>query len=68
MELLALLSNNDDLIIPDVKNALKQYTVYPLKTLEELEELYSNIPLNLFLIDSISHKLSSLGDFLNKMD
>ncbi|MBI4682910.1 MAG: GAF domain-containing protein [Nitrospirae bacterium] len=68
MELLALLSNNDELIIPDVKNTLKQYTVYPLKTLEELEELYSNIPLNLFLIDTLSHKLSSLGDFLNKLD
>ncbi len=68
MELLALLSNSDDLIIPNVKHVLKQYTVYPLKTLEEVEELYCNIPLNLFLIDTQSHKLSSLDEFLNKLD
>ncbi len=68
MELLALLSDSDDVIIPNVKKALTQFTVYPLKTLEELEELYSNIPLNLVLIDSDSHKLNSLTDFLNKLD
>jgi nitrogen-specific signal transduction histidine kinase len=68
MELLALLSNSDDVIIPDVKKALHHFTVYPLKTLEELEELYSNIPLNLILIDSDFHKLYSLMDFLSKLD
>lgn len=68
MKLLALLSNRDDIIIPDVKSALKRYTVYPLKTFEELEDLYSNIPLNLLLIDTTSHKLSSMSDFLNKLD
>jgi nitrogen-specific signal transduction histidine kinase len=68
MELLALLSDSDDVIIPNVKKALQQFTVYPLKTLEELEELYSNIPLNLVLIDSDSHKLFSLRNFLNKLD
>ncbi|HDH05569.1 MAG TPA: GAF domain-containing protein [Nitrospirae bacterium] len=68
MELIALLSNSDDLIIPDVKDALRKYTVYPLKTLEELEDLYGNIPLNLFLIDTTSQRLSYLGDFLNKLD
>jgi PAS domain S-box-containing protein len=68
MELLALLSDSDDVIIPNVKKALQQFTVYPLKTIEELEELYSNIPLNLILIDSDSHKLHSLRDFLNKLD
>ena len=68
MELLALLSNSDDIIIPNVKKALQQFTVYPLKTLEELEELYSNIPLNLILIDSDSHNLYSLRDFLSKLD
>jgi len=68
MKLLALLSNRDDSIIPDVKSALRQYTVYPLKTIEELEDLYSNIPLNLLLIDTTSHKLSSMGDFLDKLD
>ncbi len=68
MELLALLSSRDDVVIPDVKGALRKYTVYPLKTMEELEDLYSNIPLNLLLIDTTSHKLSAIGDFLNKLD
>jgi nitrogen-specific signal transduction histidine kinase len=68
VKLLALLSNRDDNIIPDVKSALRQYTVYPLKTMGELEDLYSNIPLHLLLIDTTSHKLSSMGDFLDKLD
>ncbi len=68
MELLALLSNRDDVIIPEVKKALNGYTVYPLKTLEELEDLYSNIPINLILIDTFSHKLSSLSNFLSKLN
>jgi nitrogen-specific signal transduction histidine kinase len=68
MELLALLSNSDDLVIPTVKEVLKKYTVYPLKTLDELEDLYSNIPLNLFLIDTTSHRLSTLEDFLKRLD
>lgn len=68
MELLALLSSRDDVVIPGVKGALKQYTVYPLKTLEELEDLYSNIPLNLLLLDISSHKLSALTDFLERLD
>lgn len=68
MELLALLSDSDDVIIPNVKKALHQFTVYPLKTLEELEDLYSNIPLNLVIIDSDSHKLHSLTGFLDKLD
>lgn len=68
MEILALLSNRDDVVISQVKGALKQYTVYPLKTMDELEDLYSNIPLNLLLIDTLSHRLSTLGDFLNKLD
>lgn len=68
MELLALLSDSDDVIIPNVKKALKQFTVYPLKTLEELEELYGNLPLNLVLVDTDSHKLHILRGFLNKLD
>jgi len=68
MELLALLSNRDDVVISDVKKALSKYTVYPLKTIEELEELYSNIPLNLLIIDTVSHRLSSLGSFLERLD
>ena len=68
MELLALLSNRDDVIIPDVKSALRKYTVYPLKTIEELEDLYGNIPLNLLVLDTVSHRLSFLEKFLRKLD
>lgn len=68
MNLLALLSNRDDVIIPEVKEALKRYTVYPLKTLEEFEDLHINIPINLLLIDTVSHNLSQLEDLLNKID
>lgn len=68
MELLALLSNRDDITIPGVKSALQKYTVYPLKTVEELEDLYGNIPLNLFIIDTVSYRLSFLEKFLRKID
>ncbi len=67
MEILALLSNRDE-IIDEVKSILGKYTIYPLRTIEELEDLYSNIPLNLLLIDSLSHKLSDLEDFLGRLD
>lgn len=68
MELLALLSSSDDQIIPDVKDALGKFTVYPLKTLNELEELYRNIPLNLLLIDVTTVKMSLIEEFLNRFD
>ncbi len=68
MELLALLSNRDDIIIPAVKESLKKYTIYPLKTIEELEDLYSNIPLSLIIIDTVSHRISSLEGILSKLD
>ena len=45
MELLALLSR-DDIITTRVKETLKKYTVYPLRTIEELEDLYANIPIH----------------------
>lgn len=68
MELLALLSNRDEPIISEVKKALNKYTVYPLRTIEEIEDLHANIPLNLILIDTVSHKLSAVDDLLNKLD
>ena len=68
MELLALLCNSDDVIIPEVKASLNGYTVYPLKTLEELEDLYANMPINLILIDTFSYRLSSLNGFLSKLN
>lgn len=67
MELLALLSNRDELIL-DIKKALDKYTVYPLKTLAELEDLNSNIPLNLVLIDITSLDLSDVRTFLERLD
>jgi len=67
MKLLALLSDREDVIIPEVKTVLRGYTVYPLKTLEEFEDLHTNIPINLFLVDTVSHKLSGLEDILNKL-
>ena len=68
MKLLALISNRDDSVVTEVRNVLKDCTVYPLKSLAELEELYGNIPLNLFIIDADSYKLSSLHEFLVKLD
>ena len=68
MELLALLCNRDDVIIPEVKASLNGYIVYPLKTLEALEDLYANIPINLILIDTFSYRLSSLNGFLSKLN
>jgi len=68
MELLALLSNRDEVIIPEVKAALKGYTVYPLKTVGELEDLYTNMPLSLVIIDILSYKLSSFSELLQRFD
>ena len=68
MELMALLSKRDDDVVHSVKSVLKKYTVYPLKTLDELRDLNSNIPLNLLIIDTVSHRLSSLAGFLENLD
>ena len=68
MEILALLSNRDEAIIPDVKLALKRHTIYPLKTVEEFEDLNANFLINLLLIDTVSYKLSALEKLLSKLD
>ena len=47
MELLALISGRDDVITPEIKKALKKCTVYPLKTVEEFEDLHTNVSINL---------------------
>ncbi|NOZ69407.1 MAG: PAS domain-containing protein [Deferribacteres bacterium] len=65
MEFLALLSNRDEAVIRDIRKALGRYTVYPLKTVEELEELYRNIPLSLLIIDTLPGRLSSVEGLLN---
>ena len=67
MELLALLSNSNRLIF-NIKEVLDKYTVYPLKTLTELEDLNSNIPLNLVLIDTAGLDLSDVRKFLERLD
>ncbi len=68
MELLALLSNSEDIIIPEVKQALKGYTVYPLTTIDKFEHLRIDMPVSLLLIDTDTYKLSQLDDFLIKFD
>jgi nitrogen-specific signal transduction histidine kinase len=67
MELLALLSTNDESIIPQVKESLKGYTVYPVKSADELEDLLINIPLNIILLDTDSFRLSSVDGLLRKL-
>ncbi|MHA2217479.1 MAG: histidine kinase dimerization/phospho-acceptor domain-containing protein [Candidatus Hodarchaeales archaeon] len=67
MELLALLSNNDT-TVEQIKRILNKYTVYPVRTAEELEDLSTNIPINLIIIDTLSHKISKIEDLLMKLD
>ncbi|MBI5050738.1 MAG: PAS domain-containing protein [Nitrospirae bacterium] len=68
MELIALISNRGEAVINEVKVSLKRYTVYPLKTAEEFEDLHTNIPINLLVIDTVSHGMSQSADLLNKLD
>ncbi len=65
MEFLALLSNRDEAVIRNISKALGRYTVYTLKTVEELEELYRNIPLSLLIIDTVPERLSCVERLLN---
>lgn len=67
MELLALLSS-DEKVINSVRDLLKKYIVYPVRTPEECEELQSRMPVNLFIVDTVSHGISSLDEFLLRLD
>ena len=67
MELLALLSR-DEKVINIIRDLLKKYIVYPVRTLEEAEELQSKMPVSFFLVDTATHGISSLDDFLLKLD
>ncbi|MGQ9570348.1 MAG: histidine kinase dimerization/phospho-acceptor domain-containing protein [Thermodesulfovibrionales bacterium] len=67
MQILALLSNRDE-IVSEVKTALKKQIIYPVKTFDEFEELYSNFKVNLILIDTVSYRMSSLEEILNRLD
>ncbi|MEF9475576.1 MAG: PAS domain-containing protein [Candidatus Mariimomonas ferrooxydans] len=68
MELLALLSNRDDIVVAKVIEVLKKYMIYPVRTIEELEDLHANIPVYLILIDTVSYRLSTVEDLLNKLN
>src|SRR4030065_1526993 len=63
MEFLVLLSR-DEKVINTIRNLLKKYIVHPVRAQEELEEFRSKMPVNLFIIDTVSNSLSSLEDFL----
>ncbi|MBI4686841.1 MAG: PAS domain-containing protein [Nitrospirae bacterium] len=67
MEILALLSR-ESLTAQHIKSALKGYTIYTLKTLEEFEDLSINIPINLLIVDTLSHPLSELGNLLHRLE
>jgi PAS domain S-box-containing protein len=56
MELLALLSNNDA-TVEQIKRILNKYTVYPVRTAEELEDLSTNIPINLIIIEKLDNDM-----------
>lgn len=63
MELLALLSNRDDIIIT-VHNCLKGYTVYPVKNISELDELLMNVPVSYLILDSFCVKSPQIEDIM----
>jgi len=67
MDIIALLSKRKD-ILHEAEDLLKKHTLYPLKTLEELEELCHSIPVDLVIIDTLSHELSSVDAILSCMD
>ncbi len=68
MELLALFSNREDSIVDEIKKALNKFTLYPLRTIDDFEDLNTNIHVNLLIIDTVSHRLSSIDDILSKLD
>lgn len=64
MELLALLSDREN-VITAVKNALKTYTVYPVKSLPQLEELLGNVPTGLLMLDGFLAKPSQVETLMS---
>ncbi len=60
-----MLSNRDEAVIRSIRKSLGRYTVYPLKTVEELEELRRNIPLSLLIIDTVPERLSCMESLVN---
>ena len=64
MELLALLSDRDS-VITAVKNALKAYTVYPVKSVPHLEELLDNTPTALLILDGFIAKPSQVEKLMS---
>jgi nitrogen-specific signal transduction histidine kinase len=68
MEIIAVLSTRDDELVHKVKELLAGYTVYPVASPGELEELHGSLPLSLVLVDALSFRISSLDDFLKRLD
>jgi nitrogen-specific signal transduction histidine kinase len=64
MELLALLSDRDN-VITAVKNALTAYTVYPVKSVPQLEELLENSPTALLILDGFIAKPSQVETLMS---
>ncbi|GBE38077.1 sensor protein ZraS [bacterium BMS3Bbin08] len=67
MELIALLTGRDEVFTSEIKKALKRHTVYPLRTVEEFEDLNTSISVNLLLVDTVSHRLSRMEDLLDRL-
>lgn len=63
MELLALLSRSDE-IIDKVKDTLKGYAVYPLRSKGDLEDLLINIPVYLLIIDTLFFRTTEIEEII----
>lgn len=68
MKLIAILSERDDAVTDKVRTVLKGCTIYPLRTLDKLEEIYNDLPVNLIIIDTITFPLPVINDFLQKVE
>ena len=54
MELIALLSDSEDGLVARLKGLLGEYTIYPVKSLDELSDLLGNMPVSLLVMDASS--------------
>lgn len=63
MEILALLSNRDE-IISAVKNCLMEYPIYPTESISELEELLISFPDAVIMLDGFTVKATQADEFM----
>ena len=68
MELIAILSDREDDLVARLKGLLREYTIYPVRSLDELVNLQHNIPVNLLIIDTSSYRFPSMADFIKRLD